>query len=1115
MKRLFIISLLCGMVMTMTRAQSIDLQPQPNIQPPTVASLMKYIDHPVGLYYGNPEINHTLYTLKDGAIELPITLQYNASGIKVDEEASWVGLGWNLNAGGMVIQSAVGMMDEKADYNIPYISDYPQGSFPGYLNIVYRLDDIKRYEEYYRKATEARLQPDVFYFSFPGGSGKFFIDYRDGSVHQIDESRPLKIEKLGGGDDWQITTEDGTQHIFDALPTVWQEGGGARRPISRTFLLSNSIYPNGQIVYYKYETKKNVTFSRTEIGEHIVQKCLGLTADMECGLPPTVTSWKTSADEVLLKSITTDNYIVEFNMSARNDLSASQKLDAIVVKARSASQWGSPERKICFDYSYFESAVGGNTWTATFQDTAGFFESSHLNKRLKLDAVYEADATGKKINQLSFNYYNPTGLPPKTSFAVDYWGYYNGQTKNKYLIPDFTNLYWNQSNYTTQHQAGYVGNRASNSECVYNGMLKSVQYSTGGLTMYSYEPHEYQSSEFVPTCDEMWRLNFGDASCVLSLRNQKAPTDEANGYFWANIGDKVRISLQLSKGLNTWSDMTGSGYALLFTPAGGVMKVYKAESFDLSNEAGGYLQRVFDFNVYEAGTFQLILTLPSSLGDQSGVNSGHANFTGKVYVTDGTIEKRGYNRGGGVRVKGVTYFETSDTSVPPILSYSYEYPATGGVLLTPLAFDRIYKNLVYCQATNANGYISASDGYNGIELSLSASNFHSAPYSTVGAAVCYPEVTVRKTRFGVSQGYAVHTFKMVHEISTECSFQLPEVGSGKPLSIKYYAENGTLLKSESYNYDVIQRHFYSGVTIIDNFNRSPRFYTVGNHSLVRIVGGDERDNYWGRYNSLIYGISSKSCLPQSKTVYQDGVSITTTYVYDNHGQLKRESMKGSDGKWYVTSYAYPADFNFAPYTTMAARNLLSHPVEVKRFVDYRLSHCYLTQYGSFGGNYLPKSMARNHYSGMAYDGTTFSSSGASTGYYSAANVVFLKRDAFGNPVHIRIKGEDIIYIWGYGCQYPVAEIRNSSYDAVQSALGCTPESLSPAIVPSPSVAALRDKLADAQVTTYTYVPLLGMKTKTAPNGEVTSFEYDGFGRLVKVLDHDGKAVEEYDYHYKN
>lgn len=252
MKRLFIISLLCGMVMTMTRAQSIDLQPQPNIQPPTVASLMKYIDHPVGLYYGNPEINHTLYTLKDGAIELPITLQYNASGIKVDEEASWVGLGWNLNAGGMVIQSAVGMMDEKADYNIPYISDYPQGSFPGYLNIVYRLDDIKRYEEYYRKATEARLQPDVFYFSFPGGSGKFFIDYRDGSVHQIDESRPLKIEKLGGGDDWQITTEDGTQHIFDALPTVWQEGGGARRPISRTFLLSNSIYPNGQIVYYKY-----------------------------------------------------------------------------------------------------------------------------------------------------------------------------------------------------------------------------------------------------------------------------------------------------------------------------------------------------------------------------------------------------------------------------------------------------------------------------------------------------------------------------------------------------------------------------------------------------------------------------------------------------------------------------------------------------------------------------------------------------------------------------------------------------------------------------------------------------------------------------------------------
>lgn len=73
--------------------------PYDPVQTPTVASFMKNIDHPVGLYHGNPEISHTLYTLKDGDITLPITLNYNASGIKVSEEASWVGLGWNLNMG--------------------------------------------------------------------------------------------------------------------------------------------------------------------------------------------------------------------------------------------------------------------------------------------------------------------------------------------------------------------------------------------------------------------------------------------------------------------------------------------------------------------------------------------------------------------------------------------------------------------------------------------------------------------------------------------------------------------------------------------------------------------------------------------------------------------------------------------------------------------------------------------------------------------------------------------------------------------------------------------------------------------------------------------------------
>ena len=88
---------------------SSEFNPLDDIQVPSpnATAFARYAENPVGLYTGSVDVKIPLYTLPaTRGVSVPIGLSYAKGGIKVDEVASDVGLGWVLNGGGVIRDGA-------------------------------------------------------------------------------------------------------------------------------------------------------------------------------------------------------------------------------------------------------------------------------------------------------------------------------------------------------------------------------------------------------------------------------------------------------------------------------------------------------------------------------------------------------------------------------------------------------------------------------------------------------------------------------------------------------------------------------------------------------------------------------------------------------------------------------------------------------------------------------------------------------------------------------------------------------------------------------------------------------------------------------------------------
>lgn len=297
-------------------------------------SFYKYVSNPIGLYNGTPDVSIPLYTLKDGCIELPIVLRYNTSGIKIEEEASWVGLGWNLNFGGYVNRIVVEGFDDDDNSFDRYSSLFLKPSvYPEYrykeIPIATVYDSIPYRSNAANASLWGKMAPDAYLFSYPGNSGCYVKDYRDDSIVVLRREQDIRIREYNAkhhnGKTIEIRSPEGVRHLFSYGADSRIQGND--RPNCISYPLSVTEYANGAQVKYHYNSYAYLKTVRTLYCSGTVKDNFGTARQYfkENDVKSSLSFLEQSTTQ--LRDIETPNYKIDFLTSARMDLDSVPKLD--------------------------------------------------------------------------------------------------------------------------------------------------------------------------------------------------------------------------------------------------------------------------------------------------------------------------------------------------------------------------------------------------------------------------------------------------------------------------------------------------------------------------------------------------------------------------------------------------------------------------------------------------------------------------------------------------------------------------------------------------------------------------------------------------------------------
>ena len=453
------------------------LQGQPTIpnvvpQSPEASSLTKMYDYPVSNCTGIPDITIPLFEIKSGQLNLPISISYHASGRRVYDKTGAIGLGWTLNAGGMISRIIYGDPDDD-DKVIKY--PYPWKKVENLSNSNdYRFlagIDNRTFEFIPWYDTEY----DIFTYSANGLYGNFILKDigNDKAIVQIPK-KPFTIsmnKKIGTSNNYidffEITDDNGITYRFGKSNQNNVEYREIGPQATSGWMLTEIISANkADTIHFKYTYFTNVRKSFSTTYTKISGWTTGDLKKYPAPSPNVTTQESTVAETYSSQRITEISYRqgkIVFNLQEYSGFppDKNQLVKSIAIKNR--------DNVTIKTIEFNQSVLSGMT--------------DGLISPYKLDNVYFKDKNLTAIENYAFEYY-PTPTPINVR-SQDFWGYYNasGQFDMCPFIPagnDDGSVIVNPN-----------ANRNSNEDAMKSGVLKKIIYPTGGSTEFIYQVNKY------------------------------------------------------------------------------------------------------------------------------------------------------------------------------------------------------------------------------------------------------------------------------------------------------------------------------------------------------------------------------------------------------------------------------------------------------------------------------------------------------------------------------------------------------------------------------------------------------------------------------------------------